>query len=330
MAFINNGVGVGGRNDSQDVVIIQWMLQTAQYYYGTKIFSRGYGIPENGILDVDTASAIQDVINFPKLLNGYRANNPLLNFTKCIFPNDENYQFLVRCSIKPLCVPCEEKHIQFDDNAVVRQAIQDRINFITFRHIAEVMDKENICRTLTARGATARNYLKEIKIKAFLDMIAFVEGTDLNNDGFETGFNTRMGGTPNNPITVDDLSKHSGNVALGRYQAIPNTWREQEQKLGLTDFTPESQELFAIGKLMDRDMIDDIKNENFPTAIDKGSLEWASFPNAAKTVANGGTPTSHYNYTSGKHKGQPQPTPFSVTVLQGIYNDAMKFYKIRK
>lgn len=75
MAFISNGVGNGGKNNAQDVKIIQWMLQTTQYYYGLKIFSRGYGIPENGILDNDTASAVQDVVNYPKIFNNPRFNN---------------------------------------------------------------------------------------------------------------------------------------------------------------------------------------------------------------------------------------------------------------
>lgn len=326
MAFITNGVGRGGKNNAEDVKIVQWLLQTAQYYYGSKIFSRGYGIPENGILDNDTTRAIQDVINYPKLLNNSRFNNSLANSVKCIFPNDESYRFLIRCSIKPLCVPCEENRIQFEDNSVARQAIQDRINFITFRHIAEAIEKENICRTLTARGATARNHLKSPQIRAFLDMLAVVEGTDANNDGRQEGFNVQMGGTPDNQKTVMDLSRHSGNVALGRYQAIPSTWREAAAALGLRDFTPESQDIFAVGKLMDRDMINDILNDRFEDAIDKGSKEWASLPNRDKTAKNGGKKTSFYDYTSGKDKGKPQSTPFSVEELKQKWEAALKIY----
>lgn len=44
MAFINAGVGIGGEKNNQDIKIIQWILQSAQYYYGLKISSRGYGI----------------------------------------------------------------------------------------------------------------------------------------------------------------------------------------------------------------------------------------------------------------------------------------------
>ena len=224
-------------------------------------------------------------------------------------------------------MPCVEgKTIYFDNNSVAQQAIDGKINFITFRHIAEAIETEKICRTLTATGATAEGYLKFPKIRAFLDMLAVVEGTDVNNDGRQTDYDVRMGGSPANQIREEDLSKHSGKVALGRYQAIPGTWREAAAKLGLRDFTPRSQDIFAAWKLIDRKMINDIQNDRFDDAIDKGSLEWASLPNRDKTAKNNGTPTSYYEYTSGKNKGKPQPTPYNVERLRKIWQEATEIY----
>ncbi len=65
-------------------------------------------------------------------------------------------------------------------------------------------------------------------------------------------------------------------------------------------------------------------------AIDKGSPEWASLPNRAKTVTNGGKPSSYHVYSRGKNKGLPQPVPKSASELVEIYNTARDIYKNRK
>jgi muramidase (phage lysozyme) len=323
MAFIKNSVGQGGKNSPQDVKIIQWMLQSTQWFYGRRVFTDQYGIKENGVLETETLKAIRDVMNCPKPFQPKRYKSweyPILS--KFIAPDDLNYVFLLLCCIKPLCVTSGEKEIAFAENSVTNQALQDKINFITFRKIAEDIAKEKVCRTLTAAGHKARELLKKPEIRAFLDMLAVVEGTDLNNDGKQSGYNVRMGGTPTKPIIEQDLSKHSGNVALGRYQAIPGTWLQDAKILGLTDFTPESQDIFGAGKLIAREMADDIVNNRFAEAIDKGSPEWASLPNAAKTAANGGNPTSYHVYSRGANKGKPQPS-HSLEDLRQIYDTAL-------
>ena len=83
MAFITDSVGFGGRNLSQDVKIIQWMLQNVQHYYGKAIFSESYGIAENGVLDIACGSAIIDIIKYPKYYGEVSSQFTALR-TKCI------------------------------------------------------------------------------------------------------------------------------------------------------------------------------------------------------------------------------------------------------
>lgn len=338
MAFIEDSVGLGGKNNTSDVKIIQWMLVRAQSYYGTRLFSKDYKLFESGIADTDTNAAIRDiVIVYPNKSRLLDSNSMIYDMTSAvkpmILPDDTSYRFLIKCSIKPVCTVCvndEYVKIDFNDDALALQAIAGRINLVTFKHAVEVRDGILQCETLTETGKTAKKYLGDARILAFLDMVAIVEGTDNDNDGIQKDFDVQMGGTPNNKIRVEDLSRHSGGVALGRYQAIPITWREAATILGLTDFTPESQNIFGAWKLATRGMIDDITNNRIAEAIDKGSLEWASFPNSAKTAANNGTPTSYHVYSRGPNKGKPQPTHRSVQELIKIYNTAEGFYEKQK
>jgi muramidase (phage lysozyme) len=46
----------------------------------------------------------------------------------------------------------------------------------------------------------------------------------------------------------------------------------------LKDFSPASQDLFAVGRIAARGALDDIKAGRFTLAIQKISAEWASMP----------------------------------------------------
>ena len=325
MAFINNTVGYGGRNNAQDVKIIQWMLRNAQFYYGEKIFSRPYGITENGIVDNEVVNAIQDVINFPKTLSSYRFSTSQISILKNISPNDENYRFLIRCSIKPLCVPCVEgKTIYFDNNPVVQQAIDGTINFITFRHIAEAIETEKICRTLTAKGVEAEKYLKNPKIRAFLDMIAEAEGWFYGANNHRPPQYDEISGW----LKVDDISSHpnkkgSWSTAAGRYQFMPPDWAATKKATGVLDFTPRSQDIAAVYLLMTRNnIIGAILEDNIFEAIQRASGTWASLPdkNKSENADVNNFPTSHYN----GQKAAP------ANALRDVYDKAYISYKNQK
>ena len=103
-----------------------------------------------------------------------------------------------------------------------------------------------------------------------------------------------------------DLSKHpaiinrSGSLssdAAGAYQFLSTTYNPVAQRLGLTDFSPESQEIAArelvVGRGVDPDKIYKTKEE-FLQAMDKLAPEWASLPYSGISPEGYGQGSSYY------------------------------------
>jgi len=118
------------------------------------------------------------------------------------------------------------------------------------------------------------------KRKAFLDTIAYAEGT--RNAGGADGYNVLYSFK-----LVSDCTSHpnknicAGNycsTAAGRYQFLTRTWRG----LGLPTFKPENQERGAMKLLTARGITlpesRTMTATEFKTAMDKASYEWASLP----------------------------------------------------
>ena len=114
-------------------------------------------------------------------------------------------------------------------------------------------------------------------MRAFLWMIRVGEGT-----ANARGYNTLYGGGQ-----FTDLSKHpnkaitAGNytsTAAGAYQFLYKTWKEVSAKLGLTDFSPQSQDIAAVEKIRERGAYDLVIAGKLQEAIAKCAKEWASLP----------------------------------------------------
>lgn len=124
-------------------------------------------------------------------------------------------------------------------------------------------------------------------IKAFLDTIAYAEGTPLYGD--QDGYNVLFGGE-----TFSDCSDHPRKAitrrmgqssitssAAGRYQFLTRTWDAIVKQYGFRGrFIPEAQDLAAIKLIQERKAYQDIINGDFDTAARKVSNIWASFPGA--------------------------------------------------
>lgn len=168
-------------------------------------------------------------------------------------------------------------------------------------------------------GRTAQDLVNDPHVRAMLDTLVFSEGT-------AAGYGTIVRGTvvraPYNPeligqrnVVITDFTRHPEilvqvrpglrSTAAGRYQFLLGTWRE----LGLADFTPASQDLGAVMKMRQRNMITPLLNGDFRQAVHNGAPEWASLP-----TAQGG---SYY-------RGQPARP---IERLEQVYNEALARYQ---
>ena len=119
----------------------------------------------------------------------------------------------------------------------------------------------------------------DLKINAFLDAVAYAEGTKSN---YNYSFTFKI---------FSDFSDHprqlycSGSLcsdAAGRYQFLSTTWDGVARSLGLRSFEPVNQDIAAVELLKRRKAYSLIKNiqtyGDFQNALYKCSLEWASLP----------------------------------------------------
>lgn len=124
-------------------------------------------------------------------------------------------------------------------------------------------------------------------VAAFLDMLAFAEGTD--NGRQETrnqGYDVLVGGSlftdyRDHPRRLIKLKRYDlFSSAAGRYQFIRKTWDALQQKLELPDFSPLSQDKACVEKLKERMAFSYITQGRIHEAIVRAQKEWASLPGA--------------------------------------------------
>lgn len=122
------------------------------------------------------------------------------------------------------------------------------------------------------------------RIAAFLDMIAYAEGTI--RFGIANGYNVIVGGHTfsdfsDHPRRTIDLPKLGiKSTAAGRYQILSRFWDVYKKQLNLPDFGPDSQDRYAIQQIREQGAYGDVVNGNFDAAIRKCANIWASLPGA--------------------------------------------------
>ncbi|MYM96239.1 glycoside hydrolase family protein [Rugamonas sp. FT81W] len=108
-------------------------------------------------------------------------------------------------------------------------------------------------------------------------MIRTGEGTTGPN-GYRTMFGgglfTGYADHPRRAVTRGSLTS----TAAGAYQFLSKTWDEMAAKYALSDFSPSSQDIAAVGLIKRRGALSDVLAGRFRAAIDKCNLEWASLP----------------------------------------------------
>lgn len=116
-------------------------------------------------------------------------------------------------------------------------------------------------------------------LRAFLDMIAFAEGTSGAN-----GYRMLFGGT-----LFDSYAEHprvyvpfrdTTTSAAGRYQILWRTWKVLKDRLSLPDFSPASQDAAAVELIRERGALNDVYAGRVAQAVEKVARVWASLPGA--------------------------------------------------
>lgn len=133
-------------------------------------------------------------------------------------------------------------------------------------------------------------------LQAFLTMIAVSEGTaNIGDRGYNCIVGSRVGRAllftsyadhprirvqlrEDDPKTLRDESLWS--TAAGRYQILARYYDAYRKTLGLSDFTPGSQDRIAVQMIREQKAMDHIEAGQLIPAIDKCRNIWASLPGA--------------------------------------------------
>lgn len=124
-------------------------------------------------------------------------------------------------------------------------------------------------------------------IRAFLDMIAFSEGTDKPGQPTrDRGYDVLVGGGlftgyadhPRKVIELPGLGIKS--TAAGRYQILARYFDVYRRQLALPDFSPLSQDKIAVQLIKECKAVEDIQAGRIKSAISKCRSRWASLPGA--------------------------------------------------
>ncbi len=127
-------------------------------------------------------------------------------------------------------------------------------------------------------------------IAAFLWMIRCCEGTSGTN-GYRTMYTGRLfaiddpalpsykfADHPRISNTANINGKPVTSTAAGAYQFLSKVWDETKSAIGVSDFSPESQDKGAIYLIKRKQALDDVKAGKFEQAVSKVKNIWASLP----------------------------------------------------
>jgi muramidase (phage lysozyme) len=120
---------------------------------------------------------------------------------------------------------------------------------------------------------------------AFLDALAFSEIGPALLAKTDNGYNVLVGSTPDDPMTFSSYARHPdlynahlGSTAAGRYQILARWWAVYQKLLNLPDFSPLSQDMYALQQIRERKAIALIDAGAFQAAVTACNGIWASLP----------------------------------------------------
>jgi len=130
----------------------------------------------------------------------------------------------------------------------------------------------------STRLAENEALLADQNIAAYIKAIAVAEG-----GGYDFKYGA-VKGKRNDPWRFSDYSTHPGpgrggtTTAAGMYQINMVTWRDHGGKMGLTDFSPKTQDLIAVEILRSIGVVDKIKAGDVAGAMPRAAGKWAALP----------------------------------------------------
>jgi muramidase (phage lysozyme) len=121
-----------------------------------------------------------------------------------------------------------------------------------------------------------KNPLENPNVQKFLDFLGKAEGAD---------YNVIVGGKKFNdfskhPRIVGLRTKEGPSTAAGKYQITKTTYDDFAPKLGITDFSPRSQDRIAVAIFQKEKALSDIERGDFNAAISKLGRRFASLPSS--------------------------------------------------
>lgn len=122
---------------------------------------------------------------------------------------------------------------------------------------------------------------------AFLDMLAVSEIGGPLLAASDDGYNVLVGSTAQKPLLFSSYADHPdvynaslNSTAAGRYQILIKWWRIYKRQLRLPDFSPLSQDRYALQQLRERGALPLIDAGQFAQAVATVANVWASLPGA--------------------------------------------------
>lgn len=120
--------------------------------------------------------------------------------------------------------------------------------------------------------------------RAFLDAIAFGEGTDdgvhkTNNHGYDVIVgHTLFTDYSDHPRKLVKLNPKLSSTAAGRYQLLERFFDAYKKSMSLPDFSPSSQDQIALQQIAERKALEDVDAGRINDAVKKCRTIWASMP----------------------------------------------------
>lgn len=137
-----------------------------------------------------------------------------------------------------------------------------------------------LCTALHSRDTTSY-YLNHPSVRAFLDVIAYAEGT-YGPDGYRMHFGGDLFDSfedhPRVVIAAPSRGRQLCSSAAGRYHFLERTWDDLASSIDARDFSPKNQDRAALEVIRTKGALGDILNNKPERALIKLNRMWASFP----------------------------------------------------